>query len=165
MTSLFVTFEFLSHSKAIFSHSASVQKTEIGSALLMVALLSGRHVNSLSSPLVALSRKLTLFTSSLTEKYVQILNSAPVESYGVPTRALPRFPGGTIVVNSVARLVSKNLGLVENPTAFLPMVRYWRRQRRAVLARSFFTIICLRSFPIDHFHKWRRIFAILLYLC
>ena len=114
MTSLFVTFESLSHAKAIFSHCASVQKTEIGSALLMEALPSGGHVNSISSPLVALSRKLTLFTSSLTEKYVQISNSAPVESYGVPTRALTRFPGGTTVVNSVARLVSKNLGLIEN---------------------------------------------------
>ena len=80
----------------------------------MEALLSGGNVNSISPPLVALSQKLTLFTSSLTEKYVQISNSAPVESYRVPTRALTRFPGGTIVVNSVARLVSKNLDLVEN---------------------------------------------------
>ena len=76
---IIVTFVSLSHAKAIFSHCASVQKIEISSALLVDALLSGGHVNSISSPLVALSLKLTLFTSSLTGKYVQILNSAPVE--------------------------------------------------------------------------------------
>ena len=71
---------------------------------------------------MALSLKLTLFTSSLTGKYVQILNSAPVESYGVSTRALTRFPGGTTVVNSGARLVSKNLGLAENLSKNLGLI-------------------------------------------